>query len=55
MNDLFSGLTITCGEKKFPVHRNILFVQSPYFRKLLSGGFKVCAALQEAHDRHGTH
>lgn len=40
-NDLFSDLTITCGDKNFPVHRNVLFVQSPYFRKLLGGSFKV--------------
>lgn len=38
---VFSDLTLTCGGRKFEVHRVILYMQSEYFRKLLDGGFKV--------------
>lgn len=39
--DIFSDLTITCGEKEWKVHKNVLWIQSDYFRKLLNGNFKV--------------
>jgi hypothetical protein len=39
--DIFSDLTITCGEKEWKVHKNLLWIQSDYFRKLLNGNFKV--------------
>jgi hypothetical protein len=39
--DIFSDLTITCGEKEWKVHKNLLWIQSDYFRKLLNGDFKV--------------
>lgn len=39
--DVFFNLTITCGEKEWKVHKNLLWIQSDYFRKLLNGDFKV--------------
>lgn len=38
---MFSDLLICCGGKEFKVHKNILYLQSSYFRKLLGGKFKV--------------
>lgn len=38
---LFSDLTIVCNDRKFHVHKSILWIQSEYFRKLLGGKFKV--------------
>jgi hypothetical protein len=39
--DIFSDLTLTCGDKEWKVHKNLLWIQSDYFRKLLNGDFKV--------------
>jgi hypothetical protein len=39
--EVFSDLTITCGDKEWKVHKNLLWIQSDYFRKLLDGDFKV--------------
>jgi hypothetical protein len=47
--DIFSDLTITCGEKQWKVHKNLLWIQSDYFRKLLNENFKV---KKRSHPRH---
>jgi hypothetical protein len=39
--NVFFDLTITCGDKVWKVHKNLLWIQSDYFRKLLNGDFKV--------------
>lgn len=38
---LFSDFTITCKGHTFKVHKTVLYTQSEYFRKLLTGPFKV--------------
>lgn len=40
-SSVFSDLTLTCGGKRFKVHKIILYLQSEYFRKLLDGPFMV--------------
>jgi hypothetical protein len=45
--DVFSDLTITCGDKEWKVHKNLLWIQSDYFRKLLDGDFKVRQEYEE--------
>ena len=39
ISGIYSDLTIICGDQSFKVHKNILHLQSPYFRKMLSGKF----------------
>lgn len=35
-----TDLTFKVGEKSFPVHRVVLILRSPYFRRMLDGAFK---------------
>jgi len=47
---VFSDLTLTCGGRKFEVHRVILYTQSEYFRKLLDCNFKVFSTRRTSSD-----
>ncbi|KAB8211824.1 hypothetical protein BDV34DRAFT_61776 [Aspergillus parasiticus] len=40
LNPKYSDLSIKCGDKVFPAHRNILCPQSEYFERACSSGFQ---------------
>jgi hypothetical protein len=38
---LFSDVTVSCGERTWKLHRNILCSRSTWFEKALTGNFEV--------------
>ena len=45
----YSDLTITCGERTWKVHKNVLCTQSDFFAKACDGQFRVCHLAQARH------